>query len=262
MEVVNANTDRSRSCGPSQARGAATQGNTYPATLHWTYIEIRLHGGYDMRKSTVRMTMRAEVQKFELFYQENLDGIYRFVYSHVRNREVAEDLTSQIFLKAMCSLDLERNAYSSSAWLFLVARTTIADYWRAHYRRAATHSLEALVEAGWEGPSDADPPQSSVAGRVEDILQSLPKRDREVLTCRFLLNLSVRQTAVSMGVTETNVRVMQFRALRRAANSPIRSLSGPERPRVGLAATPAESAAQPKRSNASPHPRCPRPAPG
>src|SRR6266851_5285232 len=181
MEVVNANTDRSRSCGPSQARGAATQGNTYPATLHWTYIEIRLHGGYDMRKSTVRMTMRAEVQKFELFYQENLDG----------------------------------NAYSSSAWLFLVARTTIADYWRAHYRRAATHSLEALVEAGWEGPSDADPPQSSVAGRVEDILQSLPERDREVLTCRFLLNLSVRQTAVSMGVTETNVRVMQFRALRR-----------------------------------------------
>ena len=191
----------------------------------------------------MRMTMRAEVQKFELFYQENLDGVYRFVYSHVRNREVAEDLTSQIFLKAMCSLDLERNAYSSSAWLFLVARTTIADYWRAHYRRVATHSLEALVEAGWEGPVDANPVRSRAAERVEDILHSLPERDREVLTCRFLLKLSVRETALSMGVTEANVKVMQYRALRRAA-------------------TLVESAAPPKSSNASPHPRCPLPTPG
>jgi RNA polymerase sigma-70 factor (ECF subfamily) len=217
-----------------------------------------------MKNSALPMTLEAEVQKFEQLYQENLDRIYRFVYSQVRNREAAEDLTSQIFLKAVRSLDLERSAHSSTAWLFRVAHTTVADYWRAYYRRAATHSLEALVEAGWESPSDADPPlvKSSVTDRVEDILQSLPERDREVLTCRFLLNLSVRETAVSMGVTETNVKVMQYRALRRAANSSIRSLSGPERSRVGLAATPVECAAQPKSSNASPHPRCPRPAPG
>ena len=203
------------------------------------------------------MTIEAEGEKFEQMYQENLASIYRFVSSYVRNRETAEDLTSHIFLKAVRSLDRERSARSSTAWLFRIARTTIADYWRAYYRRAATHSLEALVEAGWEGPSDTDPSlvKSSVADRVEDILQSWPERDREVLTCRFLLNLSVRQTAVSMGVTETNVKVMQYRALRRAAKSPIPGLSEPaERPGVGLAATPAESAAQPKISNVSPHP--------
>jgi RNA polymerase sigma-70 factor, ECF subfamily len=215
-----------------------------------------------MRKSAVRMTTRAEVQKFELFYQEHLDPIYRFVYSHVRNREVAEDLTSQIFLKAMSSLDLERSAYSSSAWLFLVARTTIADYWRAHCRRAATHSLEELVEAGWEGPVDTNPVRSKAADRVEDILQTLPGRDREVLTCRFLFDLSVRETALSMGLTETNVKVMQFRALRRAANSSICGLSGPGRPCVGLAATPVEFVAQPESSFAAPHPGCPLPTPG
>jgi RNA polymerase sigma-70 factor, ECF subfamily len=165
------------------------------------------------------MTMRAEVQQLEQLYQEHLDRIYRFVYSHVRNQEAAEDLTSQIFLKAVRSLDLEQSARSGSAWLFRVAHTTIADYWRAHYCRAATHSLEELVEAGWEGLGDTDPPLvgNRAAERVEDILQALPERDREVLTCRFLLHLSVRQTALSMGVTETNVKVMQYRALRRAA---------------------------------------------
>ena len=179
-----------------------------------------------MKNSALPMTLEAEVQKFEQLYQENLDRIYRFVYSQVRNREAAEDLTSQIFLKAVRSLDLERSTRSSTAWLFRVARTTVADYWRACSRRAATHSLEALVEAGWEGPGDADPSlvKSSVADCVEDILQSLPEREREVLTCRFLLDLSVRQTAVSIGVTEANVKMIQFRAIRRAANSSIRGL--------------------------------------
>jgi RNA polymerase sigma-70 factor, ECF subfamily len=173
-----------------------------------------------MKHSALPMTIGAKVQQFEQLYQEHLDLIYRFVYSHVRNREAAEDLTSQVFLKAVRGLDLEQRAHIGSAWLFRVAHTTVADYWRAHYRRAVIHSLEELVEAGREGPSDADPPLvgSEAAERVEDILQALPERDREVLTCRFLLNLSVRQTALSMGVTETNVKVMQYRALRRAAN--------------------------------------------
>ena len=168
----------------------------------------------------MRTTIEAEVQQFEQLYQEHLNPLYRFVYSQVRNREAAEDLTSQIFLKAVRSLDLKQSAHSRSAWLFQVAHTTIADYWRAHYRRVATHSLDELVEAGWEGPSDVDLPPggSEAAERVEEILQALPERDREVLTCRFLLHLSVRQTALSMGVTETNVKVMQYRALRRASN--------------------------------------------
>jgi RNA polymerase sigma-70 factor (ECF subfamily) len=57
-----------------------------------------------------------------------------------------------------------------------------------------------------------------MADRVQDILQALPARDREVLTCRFLLNLSLRETAIRMGLTETNVKVVQFRALKRAAH--------------------------------------------
>jgi RNA polymerase sigma-70 factor, ECF subfamily len=206
-----------------------------------------------MKHSALPITIGTAVQQFEQLYQENLDRMYRFVYSHVRNREAAEDLTSQIFLKAVRSLDLELSGHSGTAWLFRAARTTIADYWRAHYRQATTYSLEALVEAGWEGSNDADPPleKCEVAECVEEILQALPERYREVLTCRFLLQLSLRETAVSMGVTEANVKVMQYRALRRAANSSMHGLLGPG---VGLAARPVESVVQPKSSSASPHP--------
>ncbi len=145
----------------------------------------------------------SNVQEFQTFYQENLGLIYRYVYSKVGNREEAEDLTSQIFLKAVRGVDTHRGAQSVQKWLFQVARTTIADYWRAHYR-VATGSLDALLDAG---PQD----------RVRRILQALPEHYREVLTCRFLLNLSVRETAVRMNLTEANVKVLQFRALKRAA---------------------------------------------
>jgi len=160
----------------------------------------------------------ANVQEFQTFYQENLGLIYRYVYSKVGNREEAEDLTSQIFMKAVRGVDTERGAQSMQKWLFQVARTTIADYWRVHYR-ISTSSLEELFEAGWEGPADEEPVvmSSTPTERVQCILQALPEHYQEVLTCRFLLNLSIRDTANHMCLTEANVKVLQFRALKRAA---------------------------------------------
>ena len=160
-----------------------------------------------------------DMQDFQLFYRENLRLVYRYVYGKTGNREEAEDLTSQIFIKAMRGLDLQRGTHSGQAWLFQVARTTIADYWRAYYR-GATSSLDDLLEVGWEGPTDKEPPlvSSRAADRVQDILQALPERDREVLTCRFLLNLSVRETAARMGLTEVNTKVLQYRALKHATH--------------------------------------------
>jgi RNA polymerase sigma-70 factor (ECF subfamily) len=161
----------------------------------------------------------ADVQQFQSFYQENFGPIYRYVYSNVRNQMEAEDLTSQVFLKAVRSLDLKRGVQSGQAWLFQVARTTITDYWRARYR-GSTSSLEELLEAGWEGPTEQEssPVSNGAADRVQGILQALSERDREVLIYRFLMNLTIRETALRMGLTEANVKVVQFRALKRAAN--------------------------------------------
>ena len=159
-----------------------------------------------------------EVQEFQTFYQQNLGLIYRYVYSKVGNREEAEDLTSQIFIKAVRGVDTERGAQSMQKWLFQVARTTIADYWRVYYK-VSTSSLEELLEAGWEGPVEEEHIAVSVkpAERVQRILTALPEHYREVLYSRFLLNLTIKETAVRMGLTEANVKVLQFRALKRAA---------------------------------------------
>src|ERR1700730_4965614 len=148
-------------------------------------------------------------QEFLAFYQEHLASIYRFIYRKVGNQEEAGDLTSQVFMKAVRHLDYEYNAQKMRNWLFQVAHTTIADYWRAVYR-APTSSLDVLLEAGWEGPPDDAMlgKKSKPAEGVEGIQQDIPGRYQEVLTCRFLLNLSIRETAERMGVSEANAKTL------------------------------------------------------
>jgi RNA polymerase sigma-70 factor (ECF subfamily) len=199
-----------------------------------------------------------DVQGLQRVYQENLDLIYRYVYSRVGNREDAEDLTSLVFLKAMREVDCGCAPRMIRHWLFQVARTTLADHWRERYR-LLTCSLDELLERDREGSGEEELPirnrkvadclrhlllhlstcspeeifdaeregaggekptagPASAADRVQRLLQALPVRYREVLTCRFLLNLSIRDTALRLGLTEANVKVVQFRALRRAAD--------------------------------------------
>src|SRR2546421_6350138 len=97
-----------------------------------------------------------DVQEFQTFYQEKFGLIYRYVYSQVGNREDAEDLTSEIFLKAVSSINFEHSPLSRHKWLYLIARSTIADYWRSHYRLPMS-SLDELFEVGWEGPVEEGP---------------------------------------------------------------------------------------------------------
>lgn len=160
-----------------------------------------------------------DAEEFQKFYQEHFRFIYHYVYSQIGNREVAEDLTSEVFLKAASGINYERSAQSIQSWVYRIAHATVADYWRAYYR-APTRSLDELLESGWEGPAEEDPTaiSSMPAHRVQCLLQALPERYREVLTCRFLLNLSLRATSLRTGLTVANVKVVQFRALKRAAD--------------------------------------------
>ena len=159
-----------------------------------------------------------DAQEFEAFYREHIGLLYRYVYRKIGNPEEAQDLTSSIFLKAVRGIQQEQGPERMHHWLFRVARTTMIDYWRVH-AHVSTSSLEALREAGWEGPAEGDlfGRDGRPAERVHQLLQALPEHYRAVLTCRFLLGLSIRETAGSMGLSEGNVKALQFRALKRAA---------------------------------------------
>jgi RNA polymerase sigma-70 factor, ECF subfamily len=76
------------------------------------------------------------------------------------------------------------------------------------------------LEVGWEGPPEEVMlgKNQRAAERVDKLLEALPERYQEVLRCRFLFNLSIRETAATMGVSEANAKILQFRAIKYASN--------------------------------------------
>jgi RNA polymerase sigma-70 factor, ECF subfamily len=163
--------------------------------------------------------MSTDPGPFEKVYDAHVVGIYRFIYARVGNHPDAEDLTAQVFVRAVEQLDTSREPGQIAAWLYRVAHNATADYWRAFYRLpviGADHVAPGWEPADESGRPRAEPDERS-AVRVQALLRRLPDQYRRVLELRFLERLSVAETARAMGVTNGNARVLQYRALRRAA---------------------------------------------
>jgi RNA polymerase sigma-70 factor (ECF subfamily) len=143
-------------------------------------------------------------------YQTQVTAIYQYLYSRVGNRPDAEDLTAQVFMKAIQGMRRDVSVGELRSWLYRVAQTTLADHWRQYYAEDLTELEDevAPLPPGRENPE--------AIGRIEGLLATLPDSYRRVLELRFLRGYSVRETAHELGLTETNVKVLQFRALNRA----------------------------------------------
>jgi RNA polymerase sigma-70 factor (ECF subfamily) len=167
--------------------------------------------------------MATDPGPFERIYDRHAVGIYRFIYARVGNQPDAEDLTAQVFVRAVEQLDTGRAPGQIAAWLYRVAHNATADYWRAFYRLPVIGAEQ--VAPGWEPVDEASPArleadadgEARARARVEALLRRLPDQYRRVLELRFLERRSVAETARALGVTSGNARVLQYRALRRAA---------------------------------------------
>src|SRR5207244_5298248 len=143
-------------------------------------------------------------------YQTHVTAIYQYVYSRVGNRPDAEDLTAQVFMKAINGMRSDVSVPELRSWLYRVAQTTLADHWREYYDEG-TGELDDDVT---RPPAPRENPEA--AQRVDSLLATLPESYRRVLELRFLRGYSVRETAQELSLSETNVKVLQFRALNRA----------------------------------------------
>ena len=170
-----------------------------------------LDAGFGAAARRVQLTQ----DDFDAVYQLHAGKIYGFAFSQVGNREEAEDLTSQVFLKVYNSLRRFEGRGTLEAWLFQIARVTVNDYWREKYKLPAVPLPEGLDIVEHETPRDFS--RADRDERVRQLLELLPPHYREVLEHRFLSRSSVKETAAAMQLTETNVKVLQFRALRKAA---------------------------------------------
>ena len=146
--------------------------------------------------------------KFGDLYEIHFERIYAFIARRVRDRDTAEDLTSDVFHRALASLrNYESRGVPFAAWLIRIAANAVAD----QYKRAAR-----------ETPGPEDPPEPSAnpdleavehRARLFRLVNQLPSDQRQVIFERFVEQRSIREIAQQFGRSEGAVKQLQFRAL-------------------------------------------------
>lgn len=171
--------------------------------------------------SESQQTPSTEVQytlyPLDIVYQDFYKTILSFVYSRVRSIQVAEDLTQQVFLKLADSKYVHegnvRVHTSLSGLLFKIANNLVHDYYRKN--KATGVDPETL---GHMVATDDDLHEISIINERHEILKKLldklPPRQKLVMELRFFDELSIRETAKNMGISEGAVKQLQDRAIK------------------------------------------------
>jgi RNA polymerase sigma-70 factor (ECF subfamily) len=157
-----------------------------------------------------------EAEAFEILYDAYSERLYRFIYFKVTNRQEAEDLSSQTFLK-IWQYALEgklKTKESFQAFIYKVARNTVIDHYRASQKKKKDVSLDAAATVA-DQHSPADVMDTTLAmSRVEEKLRSLKSEYQEVLVLHYLNELSIHEIASIVDKKKGAVRVLLHRALK------------------------------------------------
>jgi RNA polymerase sigma factor (sigma-70 family) len=165
--------------------------------------------------SRLRVVDEDHYSGWDEIYLDNAVRVYRLMYAKVGNRPDAEDLTTEVFLAALGPLRTAASRGEIRAYLAATARTVLARYWRNRLGAEAT-----VIEIASAVEFLNDPPAETQAiARAHRVLDSLPHRYRSILELRFLRGLSIKDSARELGVSVTNAKVLQHRALRMAAKA-------------------------------------------
>lgn len=151
--------------------------------------------------------------RFAELYEANFERVYAYVASRVRDRDEAEDVTAEVFHKALANLPrFEWRGAPFAAWLYRIAANAIAD---RVARAARERSITAPDDPPVNNPAvnDRSVEQVERRARLFRLVRSLPKDQHRVIELRFAEEMSIREIAGVMGRTEGAVKQLQFRAL-------------------------------------------------
>jgi RNA polymerase sigma-70 factor (ECF subfamily) len=154
--------------------------------------------------------------EWESVYRDNVERLYRLMYSRVGNRADAEDLTAETFSAALRPLRLPSSKGEVRAYLLQTAKTVLAGHWRRRLGQPVT-SIDPLADLPFLSSDPVPEPASDAPERTGKILAALPERYRRILELRFLEACSIKEAAKAMQVSVSNAKVLQHRALRMAA---------------------------------------------
>jgi RNA polymerase sigma-70 factor (ECF subfamily) len=149
---------------------------------------------------------RRDPARFADLYEIHFELVYAYITRRVRDRDIAEDLTSEVFHKALANLgNFEWRGAPFAAWLIRIAANAVAD-----------QGKRAAREVGNPGPEPVSEPDMEAienSARLFRLVEDLPAGQKQVIYGRFVDQRSIREIARQLGRSEGAVKQLQFRAV-------------------------------------------------
>lgn len=161
----------------------------------------------------VAHAQRGEVNAIGRLYDRHRESIFRYLWIRLDDRQLAEDLTGDVFMRMLDALPRYRmQGLPFRAWLYRIAHNLLIDYFRK-MNRQATVPLDVVEEQGMEDDPDRTIEQILLSERLQMALMRLEPTQCEVVALRFLAGLSLHETALTLGKTEAAIKALQHRGL-------------------------------------------------
>lgn len=163
---------------------------------------------------------------FAEVFRRYQDVVFRYVYFRLGNRQWAQDLSQDTFLRAIKRIDsFEWQGIDLGAWLVTIARNLVADHFKSGRFRIEVLAEEPRTTRDF---SEVGCAEEETVRYLTDVglltqLKALSKDQQEVLILRFLRQLSVKETAQAMGKNEGAIKALQYRAVQSLARALERS---------------------------------------
>jgi RNA polymerase sigma-70 factor (ECF subfamily) len=166
----------------------------------------------------VARAQQGDAEAFGQLYDRYVDMVYRYIQYRVANAPLAEDLTSETFLRALRRItSYTWQGRDFGAWLVTIARNLIADHFKSGRYRLEVATAD-LVESGADRRAVAGPEDEVLAGLTNATLLEAVKRlngeQQECIALRFLQGMSVSETARIMGKNDGAIKALQYRAVK------------------------------------------------
>ncbi|MBO2451487.1 sigma-70 family RNA polymerase sigma factor [Actinomadura barringtoniae] len=175
-------------------------------------------GRGEMIKNLVLRARDGDAEAFGSLYDHYVELVYKYVFYRVGTHSLAEDLTSETFLRALRRMrDFNWQGKDFGAWLVTIARNLVADHFKSSRYRLEVCTAELLEpDRPQEGPERAV--LDSMTNRTLLIaVRRLGSEQQECVVLRFLHGLTVAETALVMGKKSGAIKALQYRAVRSLA---------------------------------------------
>ncbi|MBR3642774.1 MAG: sigma-70 family RNA polymerase sigma factor [Lachnospiraceae bacterium] len=145
----------------------------------------------------------------ETLYLEYHDKVFRLIMGKVNNEAVAQDLTSDVFVKVCAKLDtFDGNKASVSTWIYRIAQNTVIDYYRTRKVYA-----EVPEEIPYEGEIDDDLLNDEMLTELAEALKQLPERDRDLIILHYYRGMTLKEAAERIGMSYSNAKLVHNKSL-------------------------------------------------